>query len=116
MSILRWGMLRSSGDTQLPRADNRLTLLGESIADLLGEQCALSGLMGDQLCLGRVLLTSGLTLWGVEVTWLRSSAEPTLVPWWTEQLDRLDNSKLPLFLMSSVISLLFRMQIFMISN
>ena len=69
--------------------DGRPTLLGESIA----ESC--------------------LTLWGVEVTWLRSSAEPTLVPWWTEQLDRLDNSKLPLFLMSSVISPLFRMQIFM---
>ena len=74
------------------RADGKPTLLEESIAE------------------------SGLTLWGVKVTWLHSSAEPTLVPRWTEQLDRLDNYLLPLFLMSSVISPLFRMQIFMISN
>ena len=40
------------------------------------------GLIGDQLCLRRVLLKSGLTLRGVEVTWLCSSAKPTLVPWW----------------------------------
>ena len=56
---------------------------------------------------------SCLTLGGVEVTWSRSLAEPTLVPWWTEQLDRLDNSLLPLFLMSPIINPLFRMQIFM---
>ena len=74
------------------RVDGRPTLLGESIAG------------------------SCPTLWGVEVTWLHSSAELTLVPWWTEQLDRLDNSKLPLFLMSPVISPLFRMQLTMISN
>ena len=58
--------------------------------------------MGDQTLLGGVLLKSGLTLWGVEVTWLHSSAEPTLVPWLTEQLDRLDNSLLPLFLQEKV--------------
>ena len=71
------------------RADDRLTLSGESIAE------------------------SGLTLWGVEATWSYSSVEPTLVPWRTKQLDCLDNSTLPLFLMSPVISLLFRMQVFM---
>ena len=59
----------------LLRADGRPTLPGESIVE------------------------SGLTLWGVEATWLRSSAEPILVPWWTEQLDRLDNSLLPQFLL-----------------
>ena len=54
--ILRWGILRSSGDTQLPWDDSRLTLLEESVADLLEECCAFSGLIGDQL-LGRVLLS-----------------------------------------------------------
>ena len=54
-----------------------------------------------------------LTLRRVKVSWLHSSAELTLVPWWTEQLDRLDNSILPLFLMSPVINPLFRIQIFM---
>ena len=67
------------------------------------------GLLGDQLCLGRVLMI-GLTLGGVRVSWLHSSAEPTLVPWWTKQLDCVDDSLLPLFLMSPVISPLFRMQ------
>ena len=57
--------------------------------------------MGDQLCLGRVWLI-GLTLGGVKVSWLHSSAELTLVPWWTEQLDRLDNSLLPLFLWEKI--------------
>ena len=38
------------------KADNRLTQLGESIADLLGEKCAFSGLIGNQLYLGKVLL------------------------------------------------------------
>ena len=55
-------------------ADGRPTLPRESIAD------------------------SGLTLRGVKVSWLRSSAEITLVPLWAEQLDHLDNSLLPLFL------------------
>ena len=71
------------------RADDRLNLPWEGIAD------------------------SCLTLWGVEITWSRSSVEPTLVPWRTKQLDCLDNSTLPLFLMSPVISLLFHMQVFM---
>ena len=71
------------------RADGRPTLFGESIAD------------------------SCLTLRGVKVSWSYSSAEITLVPWWTEQLSRLDDSLLPLFLMSPVINLLFRMQVFM---
>ena len=34
------------------------------------------------------IIESGLTLLGIKVSWLRSSAELTLVPWWTEQLDR----------------------------
>ena len=67
--------------------------------------------MGDQL-LGRVLLIC-LTWRGVKVSGLHSSAELNLVPWWTEQLDRLDNLLLPLFLMLPVINPLFRMQIFM---
>ena len=29
---------------------------------------------------------SWLTLWGIKISWLHSSAELTLVPWWTEQL------------------------------
>ena len=62
---------------------------------------------------GESIAESCLTLWGVEVTWSHSSVEPTLVPWRTEQLDCLDNSTLPLFLMSPVISPLFRMQVFM---
>ena len=49
----------------------------------------------------------------MKVSWLHSSAELTLVPWWTEQLDRLDNSLLPLFLVSPVINPLVRIQIFM---
>ena len=65
------------------KADSRLTLLGES------------------------MLTCWLTLWGIKISWLHSSAELTLVPWWTEQLDRLDNSLLPLFLTLPVINPLF---------
>ena len=61
---------------------------------------------------GRVLLILSYSR-GVKVSWLHSSAELTLVPWWTEQLDRLNNSLLPLFLMSPVINPLFRIQIFM---
>ena len=63
-------------------------------------------------CLRRIV-ESGLTLWGIKISWLHSSAELTLVPWWTKQLDRLDNSLLPLFLMLPVINPLFHMQIFM---
>ena len=63
--------------------------------------------------LGESALTCWLTLWGIKISWLHSSAEPTLIPWWMEQLDRLDNSLLPLFLMLPVINPLFRMQIFM---
>ena len=74
---------------RLFRADGGPTLPGESIA----ESC--------------------LTLRGVKVSGLHSSAELTLVPWWTEQLDCLDNSLLPLFLMLPVIDPLFRIQIFM---
>ena len=59
------------------------------------------------------MAASYLTRRGVTVSGLHSSAELTLVPWWTEQLDRLDNSLLPLFLMTPVINPLFRMQIFM---
>ena len=58
--------------------------------------------MGDQLCSEESTVEPCLTLWGVEISWLRSSAEPTLVPWWMEQLDRLDNSVLPLFLREKV--------------
>ena len=60
----------------------------------------LLGLIGDQL-LGRVLLI-GLTLGGVKVSGLHSSAELTLVPWWTEQLDCLDSSLFPQFLWEKV--------------
>ena len=56
---------------------------------------------------------SHLTWRGVEVSGLPFLAELTLVPWWTKQLDRLDNSLLPLFLTSPVINPLFHMQIFM---
>ena len=56
------------------RADRKPTLLGESIAE------------------------SRLTLRGIEVTWLRSSAEPTLVPWRTEQLVQFGQFLLPQFL------------------
>ena len=47
--------------------------------------------------LGESVLTCWFTLWGIKVYWLCSSAELTLVPWWIEQLDRLDNSLLPQF-------------------
>ena len=110
--ILYWGMLRFSGGIQLPRTGSRLTLLGESIADLLEILC-LVRTDGRPTLLGESVAESCLTLRGAKVTWLCSSAEPTLVPWWIEQLDRLDNSLLPLFLMSPVISPLFRIQIFM---
>ena len=80
---------------------------------MLGEQGAYCR-AGARLTLpGERIDESCLTLWGVEVTWLHSSTESTLVPWWTNQLDCLDNSLLPLFLMSLVINPLFRMQIFM---
>ena len=55
--------------------------------------------MGDQLCSEESIVEPCLAPRGVEVSWLYSSAELTLVPWWTEQLDHLDNSLLPLFLM-----------------
>ena len=48
------------------------------------------------------IVESWLTLWGIKISWLHSSAELTLVSWWTEQLDRLDNSLLPLFLWEKV--------------
>ena len=60
--------------------------------------------------LGESALTCWLTLWGIRMYWLGSSAEPTLVPWRVEQLDCLDNSLLPLFLTLPVIDPLFRMQ------
>ena len=70
------------------------------------------GLTGVQL-LGREFAESYLTLRGVKVSGLHSSAELTLVPRWTEQLDCLDNLLLPLFLMLPVINPLFRIQIYM---
>ena len=69
--------------------------------------------MGDELCSGESIDASCFTLWGVKVSWLHSSAEPTLVTLRTEQLDCLEDSLFPLFLMSPVISPLFRMQLFM---
>ena len=69
------------------------------------------GLIGDQL-LGENCW-SCLTRRGVKVYGLHSSAELALVPWWTEQLDCLDNSLFPLFLTLPVINPLFRIQIFM---
>ena len=67
---------------------------------------------GKPNLLGESIVESYPTLRGVEVFGLHSSAELTLVPWWTEQLDCLDNSLLPLFLMFPVINPLFRIQIF----
>ena len=87
-------------------------MLGESVADLLGILCLFRA-DGRPTQLGESIAESCLTLRGVKVSWLDSSTELTLVPRWTEQLDCLDNSLLPLFLMSPVISPLFRMQIFM---
>ena len=72
--------------------------LGESIADLL-EMLCLFRVAGRSTLLGESIAEPCFTPRGVKVSWLHSSAEPTLVPWWTEQLDRLDNSLLPLFLM-----------------
>ena len=53
--ILRWGILRSLGIPIFLKADSRLTLLGESIADLLEILC-LFGADGRPTLLGRVLL------------------------------------------------------------
>ena len=83
------------------RADDRLTLLGESVVDLLGILCLFRADDRPTL-LEESIAESYLTLRGVEVTWLRSSAKPTLVPWWTEQLDRLDNSLLSQFMWEKV--------------
>ena len=44
------------------------------------------------IMLGEGALTCWLTLWGIEIYWLCFLAEPTLVPWRTEQLDCVDNS------------------------
>ena len=41
----------------------------------------------------------GLSWGSIELYWLCSSMEPTLIPWRTEQSDCLDNPLLPLFLM-----------------
>ena len=48
--------------------------------------------------LGESVMTCWLTLWGIKIYWLCSSAELTLVLWLTEQLDSLDDSLLFLFL------------------
>ena len=53
--------------------------------------------------LGEECTDCWLTLWGIKVCGSYSLAEPTLVPWRTEQLNCLDNSLLPLFLVSPVI-------------
>ena len=82
------------------KADSRLPLLGERV-DLLGILC-LSRADGRPTLLGESIVESCLTLRGVKVSGLCSSAEPTLVPWWTEQLDRLDNSLLPLLLWEKI--------------
>ena len=37
---------------------------------------------GRPILPGESIVESGLTLWGVEVAWSRSSVEPTLVPWY----------------------------------
>ena len=49
-------------------------------------------MIGRPTLLGWSVAESCLTLWGVEISRLHSSADLTLVPWWTEQLDRLDDS------------------------
>ena len=68
----------------------------ESIADLLGILC-LFGADGRPTLLGESIAESCLTLRGVKVSRSNSSAELTLVPWWTEQPDLLDNSYCPSF-------------------
>ena len=98
--ILRWGVLRSSGDNP---TSLRLTRYNSA----QGEHCWLAGDIVPCRAYGRPTLL-GENYWtlsysrGVKVSWLRSSAELTLVPWWTEPLDCLDNSLLPLFLMLPV--------------
>ena len=98
--MFRWGMLRFYGDTHFLEADSRLTLLGESIADLLEILCLVRA--AGRLAARESIVESCLTRRGVKVSGLRSSVEPTLIPWWTEQLDRLDNSILPLFLWEKI--------------
>ena len=59
------------------KADSRRTLLGESVADLLEILCLL-GADGRPTLLEERALLIYLTLRGVEVSWLHSSAESTL--------------------------------------
>ena len=75
--------------------------LGESITDLLGILCLFRA-YGRPTLLGEILADSCPTLRGVEVSWVHSSAELTLVPRRTERLDRLDNSLLPQLLREKV--------------
>ena len=67
----------SWGKPNFLEADSRLTLLGESVADLLGILC-LFGADGRPTLLGESIVESCLTLRGVKVSWLNSSAESTL--------------------------------------
>ena len=87
-----WDLL---GTSNFFKADSSLTLLGESITDLLEILCLL-GLIGRPVLLGESMLSPDL-LCG-EWRYLGYVLQPTLVPWWMEQLDRLDDSLLPLFL------------------
>ena len=72
-------------------ADGRPTLLGKSIADLF----IVASLSGESYhyC---------FTLRGITVSWPYSSAEPTLVPWWTEQLVQFGPFLLPQLLWEKV--------------
>ena len=63
-----------------------LTLLGMSVADLLEIRCLVR--VDGRLTAWEGIVESWLTLWGIKISWLHSSAELSLVPWWTEQLDR----------------------------
>ena len=99
------------GDKLPESTGDKLTAWGDEFHLSWGTWMGLS--WGSFDMLGKNALTCGLTLWGIMIYWLCSSVEPTLIPWRTEQLDCLDNSLLPLFLMLPVINPLFRMQIFM---
>ena len=93
------------------KADNRLTLLGESVANLLEILC-LFGADGRPTLLEESIAEIWSYSAGSEGILVMFFSRTYLGTWWTEQLDRLDNSLLPLFLMSPVIIPLFCMQVF----
>ena len=85
-----WGM------SNFLKADSRLTILGERVDDLLEILCLFRA-DGRPTLLEESIVASCLSLRGVEISWLHSSAGHTLVPWWIAQLDCLNNSYCPSF-------------------